>query len=173
MFQLNQFHVHKPWRRTFETHTVISEGARPGSPLGLLQPSRRIQAGLPSHFYFYPPVLPQEPSLILEVQAARGGSSHPLLLQLAAVIGSGWVRDPRYSKQSQWWAARRLCAGHHGTEHVLLRRPSQQDGCWEPLVVSLPPGGRACWRWYQPRGKTRRQVARDTASRHSGSGRNP
>lgn len=167
MFQPNQFHVHKPWRRSFETHTVISEGARPGSPLGLLQPSRRVQAGLPSHFLFLPSCFAPRTLSHTWSPGRSGGSSHPLILQLAAEIGSGWVRDPRYSKQTQWWAAPRLVLDTMGQSMFSLRRPSQQDGCWELLVVSLPPGGRACWSWYQPRGKTRRQDARDTASRHS------
>ena len=99
MFQPNQFHVCKPWRRPFETHTVISEGARPGSPLGLLQHSRRV------HFLFLPSCFAPRTLSHTWSLSRLGGPSHPLLLQLAAEIGSGWVRDPRYSKQSQWWAA--------------------------------------------------------------------
>ena len=160
MFQPNQFHVHKPWRRPFETHTVISEGARPGSPLGLLQHSRRV------HFLFLPSCFTPRTLSHTRSPSCLGEPSHSLLLQLAAEIGSGWVWDPRYSKQSQWWAAPRL-AGHHGTEHVLPEETKPAGWMLGAADGQLATRRESVLEMIATQRKDRRQVVRDTASRHS------
>ena len=165
MRQPNQFHVRKPWRWPFETHTVISEGVRPGIPLGLLQPSRRVQQDFLATSCFYPPISPQEPSLILEVQVIRVGPAIPYfqnwlqrLVQGEYEIHSTPSRASDEQPQDLCWTSwDRACSPWRGQ----VSRMDTGSCWWSTCHQEGQPAGD------DARGKTRRRVARDTASRHS------